>query len=610
MASPMDQAPSTVIKPPKFFRIESKKNDTIKFKWSAPEDQPDEYRLEARKGESGRWDTIGTTKTRTFTAKQLERESSYDFRVMAIKKVPSQPAVLENVSLSPPPTFVAMESVSHSPPPPQSLAMENVSLSAPNEKLPPQSLTMLQDSDFVTLCWSAPTTSPGPSKYVVEVNDLGEWKKVPSSSLQLTNVARSFSAKIRKSETGLNHPYFSFRVKAHYGGQAFSEPVETDCKVCSDLRGALIRNITFMMDKLLKKPDDLLKALSAFMNDGGGVVFIHATDPHDLGELDKAIDDKLRKLIPDNNLFDQMFERHFDADPHHIKFRVYPRERNSPLSTYCFNSPISLNKGIEEPTHAEMLKFLKALTNKSVSPPEKNPPKDREDDDVGATVYGKHVENNEVLGNNNKYVFQEDSRTQAKDVDRRKGERQEIPKDFFNKMMIGKYISAFSKARAGGAVHLGIEEEKKNSRFRSRGFLFPTNEVRERVKDEVFTKILDSMFWYGLPEPKSCIEIEFCPVEADPQKMEQGDARQLYVVEVKISYYEGVAFSKACGPEAYTFSGPPGSSQISDNVLRQMTFDEWLQENKLQDLDEEMHFRKYSAPRSGADDRQQQDMEH
>ncbi|KAK7473761.1 hypothetical protein BaRGS_00034984 [Batillaria attramentaria] len=462
---------------------------------------------------------------------------------------------------------------------------------------------MSQDSDFVTLQWSAPTTSPGSSKYVVEVNDLGEWKKVPSSSLQLTNVARSFTAKIPKSEIGLKYPYFSFRVKAHYRGQAFSEPVETDCEVCNVLPSAPMRNFLFMMDKLRTKKEphareELLKVVSAMINDGGGVVFIHATDPHDLGELDKDIDDKLRKLIPDNNLFDQMFERHFHIDPHHISFRVYPRERNSPLSTYSFNSPISLNKGTAEPTHAEMHKFLKALTDKSVSP--------HEDDDVGATVY-IHVENKEVFGNNNKCIFQEGSRTQAKDVDRRTSTMQKIPENFFDKMMLGKYFSAFSKARAGGAVYLGIEEKK--SRFWSRGFLFPTNEARERVKGKVFTKIIDSMFWYGSPEPKSCIEVEFCPVEADPQKMEQGDAGQLYVVEVKIRYYEGVAFSKASGPEAYTFSGPPGSSQTPDDVLR-MTFDKWLEENKLQDLDEEMHFRKYSAPRSGADDRQEQDMEH
>ncbi|KAK7473768.1 hypothetical protein BaRGS_00034991 [Batillaria attramentaria] len=550
MASPMDQAPST-------------------------EDEPEEYRFEKREGESGRWDTIGTPKACTFTAKKLKRDTSYGFRVMAIKRLPSQPAVLENVILR-----------------------------ASNEKLPPEGLKMSspQDSDFVTLQWSAPTTSPGPSEYVVEVNDLGEWKKVPS--LQLTNVERYFTGNIRKSDIGLKYPYFSFRVKAHYGGQAFSEPVETDCEVCNVLRSAPMRNILFMMDKLRKEPharEELLKVVSAMINDGGGFFFIHATDPHDLGELDKDIDDKLRKLIPDNNLFDQMFERHFDADPHHIKFRVYPRERNSPLSTYCFNSPISLNKGIEEPTHAEMLKFLNALTNESVSPPEKHPPKDRED------VYEKHVENKEVLGNNNKYVFQEDSRTQAKDVDRRKGERQEIPKDFFDRMMLGKYISAFSKARAG-AVKIGIGEKK--SRFQSRGFLFPTNEVREWVKGEVFTKILDSMFWYGSPEPKSCIEVEFCRVEADPQKMEQGDAGQLYVVEVKIRYYEGVAFSKASGPEAYTFSGPPGSSQTPDDVLLRMTFDKWLEENELQALDKKMHFRKYPDPRSGANDRQEQDMEH
>lgn len=196
-----------------------------------------------------------------------------------------------------------------------------------------------------------------------------------------------------------------------------------------------------------------LQIINALLNEGGGIVCVHTSTPHLLGLFDEAVDEHLLSLIPDDTFFDDNFERHY-RDTKHVIFRVRPRRR--PFSTYDFNTKVSTDKGLVDPTHGQMRYFLKELSQTH--------PDQQGNEILGQNISLRFTEDSEVevsIGNTD-IVFQEDAGTQAKKLSlKSKGNQEQwtyedILSCFEEKKRLQKYITAFSKRQTGGSIYWGV----------------------------------------------------------------------------------------------------------------------------------------------------------
>ncbi|KAK7476176.1 hypothetical protein BaRGS_00032600 [Batillaria attramentaria] len=202
-----------------------------------------------------------------------------------------------------------------------------------------------------------------------------------------------------------------------------------------------------------------LENVNALKNEGGGCVFVHADNPHLLGLFDEQVDDKLKQMITDDSFFHDNFERHM-SDKKHIIYRVV---RICPyLSTFSFNSKVSLNKGLDEPTHYQMRQLLNTVSNRASK------------SSSAATSTGTRFKfrlNEEVT--TPMCVFSEDVSTQAKSIPLDKmpyrggiqrqtanAEIQQLADYMWKQVSLPHYITAFSKLKDGGSVYFGLKEKK------------------------------------------------------------------------------------------------------------------------------------------------------
>jgi len=200
-----------------------------------------------------------------------------------------------------------------------------------------------------------------------------------------------------------------------------------------------------------RKKTEFLINLNALLNDGGGVMCLHVKDPHMLGAFEQSVNLAMAALVPDDTMFEDNFERHL-KDKNHVIFRVIQNSR--PLSTYSFNTKVSYDKGLENPTHGQMKYYLKRKWD--------------EDEASAGTNTNDYTfkEGEEVKVPSG--VFQENMNIQAKTIpDAVRGENEKISKlvtEFFDKdnwsTYLPKYITAFSKLKRGGSILLGVSEHK------------------------------------------------------------------------------------------------------------------------------------------------------
>ena len=204
-----------------------------------------------------------------------------------------------------------------------------------------------------------------------------------------------------------------------------------------------------------------LQIINALLNEGGGIVCVHTSTPHLLGLFDEAVDELMLSLIPDDTFFDDNFERHY-RDTKHVIFRVRPRRR--PFSTYDFNTKVSTDKGLVDPTHRQMRYFLKELSQTH--------PDQQGNEILGQNISLRFTEDSEVevsIGNTD-IVFQEDAGTQAKTLSlKSKGNQEQwtyrdILHCFEKKERLQKYITAFSKRQTGGSIYWGVYEHKQDKK--------------------------------------------------------------------------------------------------------------------------------------------------
>ena len=379
------------------------------------------------------------------------------------------------------------------------------------------------------------------------------------------------------------------------------------CQTCQDMKQRQLPGIAvvFEKDDLIDLPSGKSKAkrevrerkktefltnLNALLNDGGGVMCLHVKDPHLLGAFEQSVNLAMAALVPDDTMFEDNFERYL-KDKNHVIFRVIQNSR--PLSTYSFNTKVSYDKGLENPTHGQMKYYLKRKWDEDEAPADTN------------TNDYTFKEGEEVKVPSG--VFQENMNIQAKTIpDAVRGENEKISKlvtEFFDKdnwsTYLPKYITAFSKLKRGGSILLGVSEHKdevlkwtrvdqseKNElltlhkpefdlwkdkdglyfvatgspeakgnaqtvEFRCQGIVL-TREEQEELSRCIKSKVKDEMLWEPVGESSTGsrtpgfqppVEVQFLPVEGGPA--------DLVVVEVVVRHYKGVAFWDGDGPTAY-----------------------------------------------------------
>lgn len=294
--------------------------------------------------------------------------------------------------------------------------------------------------------------------------------------------------------------------------------------------------------KKLKIVNDFLKHMNALLNEGGGLMYLHVENPHLMGNFSEQVDDKLAKMIPDDSTFAEVFNRS-QVDDNHIRYEVFHGSR--PLSTLNFNTKLSLDKGLCDPTHGQIRKqcsnFHPSTEEVAVG------------EGGGGGVLDPLTKDDFV--NLNGFGFQESVKAQAKRVrqELQSRERNRSVKklvDFFwSSVSLPEYISAFTKLDRGGSVYFGVSEEKTEDGKTTGKFLcegVQLNEVEQRkIRDNLQEKTISDMKWLAHSVPVSPIEISFHQVGT-------GDVRSdFYVMEVGVKSLRGLSFYDKSGPKAY-----------------------------------------------------------
>ncbi|XP_070202237.1 uncharacterized protein [Littorina saxatilis] len=299
--------------------------------------------------------------------------------------------------------------------------------------------------------------------------------------------------------------------------------------------------------------DKFYHVINSFLNGMGGSVMIHADQDVNIDYLDKKVDSKLLKLIPDNALYQDVYERYL-LDAKHVLYRVLPRVSSRPYSVFDFNTRFSVSKGTVPPTYGQMNDFVDDITW--------NRPKGRDQFLMNrghlTLIKGHHVMVTRNVGNAT-VPMSENICTQAKALSPPDPEycwRQSKP-----------YISAFTKIRGGGSVYMGIREEKTaqgdpTGKLIADG-VYLTLPNQEKIKEFFRSKIDNELMWLGTSKHKqNVVEIRFLRVDVNDRqrvarcvaKRVAGPVAGFYVVEVKINYYCGICFQSPSGPQLYTTS--------------------------------------------------------
>ena len=361
-----------------------------------------------------------------------------------------------------------------------------------------------------------------------------------------------------------------------------------------------------------------LEVINALLNSGGGNVCVHADDPYLLNRFDERVDNKMQDLITDGSCFTDNFVRNFHLDKHHVIFRVKHRHR-SILSTLHSNIKLSLDKGLANPTQAQ-IRFLVQWASKKTEKTE-----EEEEEEEDKPLEFNFSQGNEVVVKDDKGVFQESRSIQAKAVVVDKPQQQqqglasaknsgELLAERIWKV-VSPYISAFCRVNEGGSVYFGVQEEKtrgkkwelattgdyqnifdmqlptgytvwkmnnnalcvaqtkdvpekevQTGKFVCEGITL-TNEDENALKKSIEAKVKQEMLWISTsrdPLP--------CPVRVFMRQV-TGPAG-LYVIEVKIKQFHGLCFYHKQGPLSYTLSQ---KTQKAELISVEQWLD-WIQE--------------------------------
>ncbi|XP_070202224.1 uncharacterized protein [Littorina saxatilis] len=333
-----------------------------------------------------------------------------------------------------------------------------------------------------------------------------------------------------------------------------------------------------------KPIDEFFHVINSFLNGSGGSVIIHADQDIHIDLLDQKVDCKLLALIPDNALYQEVYERYL-LDAQHVLYRVLPRVGSRPYSVWDFNTRFSVSKGTEPPTYGQMNDFVDHITG--FRPKEgrdfsvnRGPITLIKDQQVMVTRTLRHVGNGRSNNAHNarpvaSIPLSENICTQAKAFD----PKMKVAEYCWEKSE--PYISAFTKIQGGGSVYIGIQEEKTASGCATGKLITQGVCLTPKDQDEIralFTENIDKeLMWIGTREhQQDVVMVNFLPVIDNGQPV-----ASMYVVEVKINYYYGLCFYSQGGPKLYTTSQKNGI--VNTGIV--IPVEDWLKKfNKYIDL--------------------------
>ncbi|KAK7465113.1 hypothetical protein BaRGS_00037692, partial [Batillaria attramentaria] len=370
------------------------------------------------------------------------------------------------------------------------------------------------------------------------------------------------------------------------------------------------------------------KSVNALLNCGGGAIFIHA-ETRILHFFDDQVDDTLMKMVPDDSVFEENFEQKV-LDQNHVVFRVKPGHR--PLSTWSFNTKLSLNKGLIDPNHYQMRRLLSKIGTavdqapdythssniRALYPAKRGermrfqvPQSDTDDDQQKSRILWFH-ENSSIQAK----ALADASVTNGTGMLNYlwSGLKQPLP----------HFITAFSKQDQGGSVFLGIKEEKlikpawhavENmeglaSVFETERIFWKTAQQEKNPKVLYFAKPEDAqkkeeqtgcfecegvplteddkasmvdllkknlekdLLWYPKAPESAPVELKFHPVQpSGGGQRDQSGEKQLFIVEARVKKVPGICFQDKRGPGAFVFAHRDNPA-LKGKV--RLTWDEWL----------------------------------
>ncbi|KAK7106035.1 hypothetical protein V1264_017340 [Littorina saxatilis] len=277
---------------------------------------------------------------------------------------------------------------------------------------------------------------------------------------------------------------------------------------------------------------EFFKVINSFLNAKGGSLLIHTNGNTNVDRFDQMVKDKLVTMIPDDALFQDVYEQRF-LDNDHLSFCVKPPRRQRPLSILDFNTKFAVSAGLADPTKGQMRHFMKRVIeeeNESVSLLEANRDTLVLNEGKPAMLKGFQSQDNRPLRKNICTQTKYDSKTEITE---------------FCWTISKPYISAFSKLPGGGSVYIGMMEEKTSDR--STGGLIvkgiDASKIDQiKIQEELCKRFKTELMQIGRSKPDKPIEIEVLPVRSD---------KSLVVIQIKVNYYHGVCFTSSTGPDLF-----------------------------------------------------------
>ncbi|XP_070177737.1 uncharacterized protein [Littorina saxatilis] len=276
--------------------------------------------------------------------------------------------------------------------------------------------------------------------------------------------------------------------------------------------------------------------MNALLNDGKGIAVLHLQNPYKLADFDEQVDEVMDKMIPDSTLLKDNFTRHF-FDNIHVIFSVVERDR-SLISTLHLHTKVPWNWSIRDIRHDQMLNLVRQRASDEPSESCKT-----------LQLYqfdlGKEFRIPGTVG-----VFVESFGLQAKSVPKNNP-------NFPNPVVwisaleggrLAEYISAFTQLATGGSVFFGVAEEKvpnsedKTGKYVCEGVLLRGRNTKEALRAAIENTVKQEMLWLSHLAPRKPITIIFHTINGNPD---------LYIIEVFVPYFHGIAFYNKEGPQAY-----------------------------------------------------------
>ncbi|XP_046549566.1 uncharacterized protein LOC124259476 [Haliotis rubra] len=310
-----------------------------------------------------------------------------------------------------------------------------------------------------------------------------------------------------------------------------------------------------------RKLKEFEKKVSALRNTSGGEILIHlhGQDPEDryLGHFDNFTDACLKNLIPDGQLFTDVYRRQwlsdefpsFDGTP--VLLLTVNKARS--VCTVHFYTKVPSDCMIE---NASTVGFVSLLSRKVIT------------EETEPTLRGIH--NFEQRLHENRHI-------ELKSVFMKKDRTFHNISTFvdyiWTDLRFRENLCSMSKLEGGGSFFVGINEKNGGGTYDSREINpngFPCNWNLDEIKTSLDDK-LECDASYQQPDgaltsvPTRLIEVE---LYNSPLQI-KNSSQNFKILEIAVGYVEGIVFYNRKGPETYTIDK-------EGHILR-MEHSEWLE---------------------------------